>query len=222
MESLVTSCLAGLALGWVAIPHCYGMCGPLHISVCAMNRKKSLTALTVFNIGRIMGYSFAGLLFGAFGEFINIGPSNWCCQLSVFPIRGAMLALLFPGITMILIGIISHYKKNMLTPKVSWLSKLFMGGKIKLATGGACTTFIPCGMLYAAFAMSIGTGSWIGGCIFMFSFALTQTFFMQLGISIGRILNKIWTNRINSFFPLLCIILGVVYLILFIIKITPA
>ena len=64
--------LAGLGLGWIAIPHCYGMCGPLHISVCAAHRNKSTQALTLFNIGRIFGYTSAGLLFGAFGEFINL------------------------------------------------------------------------------------------------------------------------------------------------------
>ena len=79
----IPSILAGLALGWVAIPHCYGMCGPLHVSVCALHRTQSLKALSLFNIGRVTGYSLAGLLFGAFGEFINLGPSNfvvnWIC-----------------------------------------------------------------------------------------------------------------------------------------------
>ena len=82
---------AGLALGWVAIPHCFGMCGPLHISVCATHRNKSLKALSLFNIGRISGYSFAGLLFGAFGEFINLGPSNFVVSLSCFHSEALLL-----------------------------------------------------------------------------------------------------------------------------------
>ena len=101
----IPSILAGLALGWVAIPHCYGMCGPLHVSVCALHRTHSLKALSLFNVGRVTGYSLAGLLFGAFGEFINLGPSNFCCQLDLFPVRGALLALLFPGVTLSLIHI---------------------------------------------------------------------------------------------------------------------
>jgi sulfite exporter TauE/SafE len=31
MKELIAAILAGSALGWVAIPHCYAMCGPLHI-----------------------------------------------------------------------------------------------------------------------------------------------------------------------------------------------
>ena len=64
-------------------------------SVCALHRTQSLKALSLFNVGRVTGYSLAGLLFGAFGEFINLGPSNFCCQLDLFPVRGALLALLF-------------------------------------------------------------------------------------------------------------------------------
>ena len=67
-------------LGWVAIPHCYAMCGPLHVSVCALHREKSLKALSLFNLGRVFGYTVAGLLFGAFGAFINVGAAHYCCQ----------------------------------------------------------------------------------------------------------------------------------------------
>ena len=50
MELLIGSILAGIGLGWIAVPHCYGMCGPLHISVCALNRTKSFTQLSLFNL----------------------------------------------------------------------------------------------------------------------------------------------------------------------------
>ena len=179
MESLIAALLGGSALGCVAIPHCLGMCGPLHLSVCALNRKNSLKSLSFFNIGRIIGYTFAGIIFGAFGEFINLGPSRYCCELSSYPIRGAMLSLLFPGITIFLLGIYSVKKKNLKITKLNWLTKMMQGGMLKLTSGGICTTLIPCGMLYAAFALAVGTGSWVGGGVFMLSFAITQTFFMQ-------------------------------------------
>lgn len=212
---------AGLALGWVAIPHCFGMCGPLHISVCATHRNKSLKALSLFNIGRISGYSFAGLLFGAFGEFINLGPSNFCCQLELFPFRGALLALLFPGITMICIGIYMIKGGGIKAANSGWLAKLIGGSLKRLTIGGVCTTLIPCGMLYAAFAIAVGTGSWISGLCFMFSFSITQTFFMQLGISIGRLIGQKTIKRIEILFPWLCLLIGLVYILMFINHLTP-
>ena len=217
MDSFITSILAGAALGWIAIPHCFGMCGPLHVSVCAVNRQNSLQSLTLFNLGRIIGYTFAGLLFGAFGEFVNLGPSNYCCQLT--SVKGAMLSLLFPSITILIIGIFGICRRKLKVPKIKWMSKMFSGGKLKITTGGICTTLIPCGMLYAAFAMAIGTGSWIGGMLFMLSFAITQTFFMQLGISIGKLWGDKWSKKVNKLFPWLCIIISFVYLYFFFIRI---
>ncbi len=217
MDSFISSILAGAALGWIAIPHCYGMCGPLHVSICAVNRSNSLQSLTLFNIGRISGYTLAGTLFGAFGEFINIGPSNYCCQLA--SVKGAMLSLLFPGITILIIGLFQIFGKKVKIPKIKWMTKMFSGGKVKITTGGICTTLIPCGMLYAAFAMAIGTGSWISGALFMLSFAITQTFFMQLGISIGKLWGDKWNKRINIIFPWVCIIISIIYLYVFFIRI---
>ena len=85
----------------------------------------------------------------------------------------------------------------------------------------SCITLIPCGMLYAAFAMAVGTGSWLGGTIFMFSFVLTQTFFMQLGISVGHLFGNNFKNFFNTSFPWLCILIGLIYIFIFISKIKP-
>lgn len=221
MKELIAAVIAGSALGWVAIPHCYAMCGPLHVSVCALHREKSLKALSLFNLGRIFGYTLAGFLFGAFGEFINIGPAHYCCQLGEHPLRGALLSLLFPGVMMFFIAMYAFRKKGLSAPKSSWLSRFFSGGLGKLTVGGVCTTLIPCGMIYAAFAMAVGTGSWWKGGGFMFAFVVTQTFFMQLGISLGRLVDKKWGARFEKAFPWICLIIGVTYCILFALKLVP-
>ena len=222
MKELIAAIIAGSALGWVAIPHCYAMCGPLHVSVCALHRGKSLKALSLFNLGRIAGYTIAGLLFGAFGEFINIGPAHFCCQIGEHPLRGALLSLLFPGVMMLFIAGYAFRKKGLKAPKSSWLSRFFSGGLGKLTVGGACTSLIPCGMLYAAFAMAVGTGRWYLGGAFMLAFVITQTFFMQLGISLGRLVDKKWGARFEKAFPWICLLIGIFYVILFVLKLTPA
>ncbi len=221
MKELIAAIIAGSALGWIAIPHCYAMCGPLHVSVCALHREKSLRALSLFNLGRISGYTIAGLLFGAFGEFINIGPSHYCCQLGDHPLRGVLLSLLFPGITMLFIAGYAFRKKGLKAPKSSWLSRFFSGGLGKLTVGGACTSLIPCGMLYAAFAMAVGTGRWYLGGAFMLAFVITQTFFMQLGISLGRLVDKKWGARFEKAFPWICLSIGLFYMVLFALKLAP-
>jgi len=222
MEQLITAIILGAGLGFTAIPHCYAMCGPLHVSVCALHREKSLKALSLFNLGRILGYTVAGVLFGAFGEFINIGPAHFCCQEGQHPFRGALLSLLFPGVMMFFIAAYAFRKKGLKAPKSSWLSRFFSGGLGKLTLGGACTSLIPCGMLYAAFAMAVGQGSWWMGGAFMLAFVVTQTFFMQLGISLGRLVDATWGARFEKAFPWICLIIGVVYCVLFVLKLYPA
>jgi sulfite exporter TauE/SafE len=221
MKDLIPILIAGSAFGWFAIPHCYAMCGPLHVSVCALHREKSLKALSLFNFGRICGYTLAGILFGAFGEFINIGAAHYCCQLGEHPLRGAVLSLLFPGLMMFFIAIYAFRKKGLKAPKTSWLSRFFSGGLGKLTAGGACTSLIPCGMLYAAFALAVGYGSWWQGGTFMLAFVITQTFFMQLGISLGRMVDKKWGARFEKAFPWICLSIAIFYTALFILKLNP-
>lgn len=218
MGELFSALFAGMLFGFAAIPHCYAMCGPLHVSVCALHRERSLKALSLFNLGRIGGYTLAGILFGAFGEFVNLGQAHYCCPQSATPIRGAMLSLLFPGVMMFFIAWYAFRRKGLSAPKTNWMSKLFGGGLGKLTAGGVCTTLIPCGMLYAAFALAVGTGRWYLGGALMLAFVVTQTFFMQLGISLGRLVDKKWGARFERAFPWLCLGIGLFYLLLFAVK----
>ncbi|MDZ8119455.1 sulfite exporter TauE/SafE family protein [Pontiella agarivorans] len=222
MEQLIAAIILGAGIGFTAIPHCYAMCGPLHVSVCALHRENSLKALSLFNLGRIAGYTLAGILFGAFGEFINIGPAHFCCQVGLNPVRGALLSLLFPGVIMFFIAFYAFRRKGLKAPKSNWLSRFFSGGLGKLTVGGACTSLIPCGMLYAAFAMAVGQGSWWKGGAFMLAFVVTQTFFMQLGVSLGRLVDKKWGARFEKAFPWICLMIGIVYCVLFVLRISPA
>lgn len=222
MNDLIAAIILGAGLGWVAIPHCYAMCGPLHVSVCALHRERSLKALSLFNLGRICGYTTAGFLFGAFGEFVDLGLAHYCCLESDHPLRGALLSLLFPGVMMFFIAYYAFRRKGLQAPKTSWLSRFFGGGLGKLAFGGFGTVLIPCGMIYAAFFGAIATGSWWRGGAFMLAFSVTQTFFMQLGISLGRLVDKKWGQRFEKAFPWICIGIGAAYCILFVLKLVPS
>lgn len=66
MESILYAITAGIGLGWIAIPHCCGMCGPLHLAICSINRQKVIATGLNFNIGKLIGYTIAGALFVPF------------------------------------------------------------------------------------------------------------------------------------------------------------
>ena len=72
-----------------------------------------------------------------------------------------------------------------------------------------------------SFAMAVGTGRWYLGGVFMLAFVITQTFFMQLGISLGRLVDKKWGARFEKAFPWICLSIGLFYIVLFAVKLVP-
>ncbi|HPG11969.1 MAG TPA: sulfite exporter TauE/SafE family protein, partial [Chitinophagaceae bacterium] len=58
--------LAGFTLGAAGSLHCIGMCGPISLAlpVAHFSKSKRLLALFLYQAGRILTYSFLGLLLG--------------------------------------------------------------------------------------------------------------------------------------------------------------
>ena len=65
--SFVLAVMAGTLFGLLSIPHCLGMCGPLHLTVYLSAGARSVRTLTLFNLGRIVAYTAIGMLCGLFG-----------------------------------------------------------------------------------------------------------------------------------------------------------
>lgn len=68
--TVILAIVAGSLFGFLSVPHCLGMCGPLHLAMCLSGPKKSFRTLTIFNLGRLAGYTLIGLLLGLLGEQI--------------------------------------------------------------------------------------------------------------------------------------------------------
>ena len=212
---------SGVALGWIAVPHCLSMCGPLHISVCAFHPNRSFKAISLFNLGRVVGYTVAGTVLGLAGHLINLAaPACAHCAGAEVPSLGRLaLSLLFPAVLMFYIAY-KGFKHQGFSLKLPAFIKPFL--KLDqahyLPLMGAVTVFIPCGMLYAAFAGAIAFSAVLPATIFMCAFVMTHSFFMQMGISLGQLLNKKWNMLFERVFPWLALALGGLYLILFIKK----
>ncbi len=69
--TVVLAVVAGSLFGFLSVPHCLGMCGPLHLAMCLSGPKQSFRTLTLFNLGRILGYTLIGLLLGLLGEQVS-------------------------------------------------------------------------------------------------------------------------------------------------------
>lgn len=266
--SIVLAVSGATLFGLLSVPHCAGMCGPLHLSVCLMGGKRFLPVMTFFNLGRLAGYTLIGLVCGFMGEQLADAfptPSNQVAHSPTCPMgqpvqtsqenesgtievplscceaagaedastscracavsegghghakslwrRGLML--LFPAAILLLTGFKSLRAKAAGTGD-GLSARLFARfQKSSPLALGLAASLLPCGMLYYAFAVAVGTLSPILGGTFLFTYCLTISFFLQLGIVAGTTFGKRLGPVVNRAFPWLALGGAGVYTILF-------
>jgi sulfite exporter TauE/SafE len=164
--------LAAITLGFLGSLHCVGMCGPISMALPVVKPGKwhRILAILVYNAGRISTYAFFGALFGMAGKLFVI--SGFQQALSITAGSLILLFLLFPKkITAriesspTLFGWVSRVKDS--------LRQMF-GTKsyYSLLSIGVLNGLLPCGLVYAAIAGAIATGSPQKGSLFMAAFGL--------------------------------------------------
>ena len=165
--------LAGLGGG----VHCAAMCGPI-VAACGVSRpgvRGRWRRTLAYNLGRILSYTAAGALAGAFGA-------------SALTLRGAVAAqtvlAALSGATLILLA--AHLAGS--RPVTQRLEAA--GGAIwrrvqpcarhllpantvpRVLALGALWGWLPCGMVYAALATAVATAHPAGGALVMLAFGL--------------------------------------------------
>ncbi len=170
MVSLQVFILA-FTLGIFSSFHCVGMCGAIAFSlpVNTLPSQKKLFGILLYNLGRLITYSFLGVVFGLAGrQIIVAGIQQWftiiagCCLLII--VIASILKKNLPGLLISRRGSLFFYKivsKYIHSPKLS--SSFIIG----LANG-----FLPCGMVYLALTGATSTGSIVTGVEFMAAFGL--------------------------------------------------
>ncbi|MDT8369760.1 MAG: sulfite exporter TauE/SafE family protein [Longimicrobiales bacterium] len=151
--SLIAATLAGL----VGSPHCAGMCGGFAVA-CGSTARRS----AAWHVGRLMTYAGLGALAGAFGALI---PGTG----GVAAIVSALLVVVFAAV----LG--------------GWLPEPRIGGRrlVRIAEGarrtegtsgawlfGLANGLLPCGLVWAALALPLASGSALTGALTMVAFGL--------------------------------------------------
>jgi len=153
---------AAFLVGFLGSLHCVGMCGGL-VTTLAMSQKRTWwTGLISYQMGRILTYTFLGLLAGMMGMVIT--QVTWFADVQ----RGLTL---FAGSLMILFGLtLAGWIPDPLVKIMSQLSRLVGLSKwIYTATNsrmpmswfmvGLFNGLLPCGLVYAGLALSLTSGS---------------------------------------------------------------
>ena len=153
LASIAAASIAGL----VGSPHCVGMCGGFAMA-CGTGRDRG----AAWHLGRLATYALLGAVAGAFGAAIP-GPGWIAAALSAALIVWFSLVLAgvvkepslrFPGVTRLATRAASH-------PGTGWRFVF-----------GTATGLLPCGLVYAALAIPVASGSPLAGALAMVAFGV--------------------------------------------------
>ncbi len=217
--------LGAFLMGLFGALHCVGMCGSimgvLTFSLPADTRQHAgrLGAyLSYYSLGRILSYSLAGALAGAFGSGL---------LLSISPRYGHTLLLLFATTLMIAVGFylagwFPGFAQIEKAGAPIWKKLEPLGRKLLPVTSpwqalsyGLVWGWLPCGLVYSALFIALGQGGWIQGAVFMLLFGIgTLPAVMATGIFAGQILRFSHNPRMRMIAGLLLIVFALTGLII--------
>ncbi len=174
--------LSALAAGLVGSLHCMGMCGGFAIACGGSVRETFL-----WNAGRITTYAVLGALAGALGGIIP-GPA-W--------VAGAVSFALILWFSLALAGLAPEPTAHI--PGIQKLATRAAQGDGRAArfTFGLANGLLPCGLVYAALAIPVASGSAAWGAAAMVAFGLgTTPALSALALGARKIATRsIWARR---------------------------
>ncbi len=218
-ESLLAAFLVGLLGG----AHCIGMCGGIVGALTGglagevrTSRLRLLLTQLAYNTGRVASYTLAGVIAGLLGR-----------QVSVLELVGGFpLGRLVAGVFMILLGCYIGGWWHALR----WLESLGarawkyiepLGRRFipvrhpgQALLLGLVWGWLPCGMVYAALALALASGSAIEGAAVMLAFgAGTLPTLLTLGVAFSALERWIRDQQVRRLAGLTVILLGVLLLL---------
>ncbi len=166
--------------------HCISMCGTINLlTVINKTGKRNYKRPILYNLGRLISYTFLGAVVGLIGSTITINN-----KVSGIIILLAATIMFLMALSML--GVIPLRKVKRFKGKLKTKSPFLIG----LLNG-----LMPCGPLQAMQVYALSTGSPIKGAISMFLFCLgTIPLMLSTGLILTRLnsKNKILINKIAT------------------------
>jgi uncharacterized protein len=205
--------LTALLIGLVGSLHCVGMCGPIALALPSRQQlsQNLLISRLLYNAGRVLTYAMLGLVVGLIGQgfsmagfqqIVSIGAGVAILIMVLLPARiNQRISLLRPAVEF------TAYLKRAfgdLFRSKSWYSTFCIG----LING-----FLPCGLVYAALAGALATGSYLNGTLYMLLFGI-GTIPMMLAVSLaGNYINLGLRRWFSRAVPVFMVALAIVFIL---------
>jgi sulfite exporter TauE/SafE len=204
--------LTAFTIGFLGSFHCIGMCGPIAIALPVPNstNRSFFTGRILYNIGRIVTYSFLGLLFGLVGGRIALAGAQQVVSIIL-------------GIVIIIAVLLPQRYKNIFVqhklvqklaqPLKSNISILFKKETFSaLFLIGILNGFLPCGFVYIGLAGSIASGNAISGAAVMMLFGLGTVPAMFAATVFGKFIYVRIRAKLRKTIPVFAILLAAVFI----------
>ncbi len=197
-----TNLFAVLLVGLLGGTHCVGMCGGI-VSAFTLGSAGRWPLMLAYNFGRLLSYTLAGALAGAFGA-ASLGVSHGqTARLFLYLLANVMLIALgvyLLGQTRVLA--ITERLGHVLWRHLQPLSRRFLPAKTVFQAFplGLLWGWLPCGLVYSALAMALSSGSAWNGGLTMLAFGLgTLPNLLLAGLLLARLnvfVKKIWVRAL--------------------------
>lgn len=205
--------IAGFTMGVAGSLHCVGMCGPLSLALptAHLSATGKFLSLLLYQLGRIITYSFIGLLFGLAGRSLNIsGYQQW-------------FSIILGSIVLLLTIFYFAQKKSL---HFRFLNRFYyfiqrkMGQLLRSAKGtggflllGLVNGFLPCGMVYIAMAATLSLTSVGQSIFFMAAFGAGTLPAMMLVALTSQHLKPGIRNSFRKAVPVFITLMGIILIL---------
>lgn len=161
--------VAALMTGLATSLHCVGMCGPIACGLGSLAKTEGgrLACSTLYHASRLASYTLIGALCGAIGS----QPLKW-----FFDSPAVILPWVLVGVLLLVAsGLDQKIPRPRMLNRFTIKARFSLGKRSAIAGSSAMgflTPLLPCGPLYAIFAISLASGSAAKGAEFMLAFGL--------------------------------------------------
>lgn len=212
MADLLPLLISALILGLLGGGHCLGMCGglmgALTLAIPPEQRGRRLQLLLAYNLGRILSYASAGLLFGLAGWAVASSPAAMLLRIVAGLLlisMGLYLGGWWSGLTRIEAlgrGLWRHIQPvaSRLLPVSSLPRALLLG---------ALWGWLPCGLVYSTLLWAASQGDALDSGLLMLAFGLgTWPVLLATGMAAERLTAVLRRRGIRMAGGLLVILFG--------------
>jgi sulfite exporter TauE/SafE len=205
--------LAAFFVGLVGSLHCIGMCGPIAIALPVPNSSNLsfFTGRILYNLGRVVTYSFLGGFLGLVGSKIALAGAQQVVSIILGVV--IIIAVLLPQ------KYKNYFAQHPIIQKLAHPLKTNIGVLFSKGTFsamfliGILNGFLPCGLVYVALAGAIASGDAISGAAVMILFGLGTVPAMFAASVFGKFINIGIRTKIRKAVPVLAILLGVIFIL---------